>query len=149
MKTIITIITILTISNTTPTAVDTSVIVDRVEGNYAVVEVYCDGEIKMIDICQDDFNTAKVEKEKIKHSVVSGKFTCDFEDVDGNKYYQFKSNDNTVWWALTENEIGFIPTENLQYSLMYYDNGTTDCFECPEIYNCECEVYDDIFLGVF
>lgn len=81
-----------------------------------------------------------------------GKFTNSFEDIDGKIYYQFKSNDDLVWWALTEKEIGFIPSMEKDYILKYDNNGTTaeekpcDCL--PE-WECECEVYDDIFLGIF
>ena len=88
-----------------------------------------------------------------------GRFTADFEhncdscdtDVE-RKYYQFKSYNNEVWWALTEEEIGFIPSYGKSYVLLYSDNGTTaenkTCGCLPE-WECECEVYDDVFLGLF
>ena len=86
---------------------------------------------------------------------VVGKFhnTTELTDSNGNTdiYYQFKSNDNEVWWLLTETEMGFVPNENAEYALTYYNNGTTreskPC-DCPSEWNCECEVYDDIFLGI-
>ena len=34
-----------------------------------------------------------------------------------------------------------------RYQIMV-NNGTTDCTDCPEEYECECEIYDDIFLGL-
>ena len=80
-----------------------------------------------------------------------GKFHTAFDDVYGEMLYQFKSDDNTVWWLLTEDEIGFIPNFNDKYTLTYDNNGTTadnkpcDCI--PE-YDCECEVYDDEFISL-
>ena len=114
--------------------------VDRIEGNYAVVEV---GN-KMVDIATEDFNNPVYEGNQISVSMAIG----GFEWLDGSNWYQFKSYDNTVWWALTTEDIGFVPEANKTYVLMYYDNGTTDCTECAEELECECEVYDDIFLKV-
>lgn len=127
------------------------VTVDRVEdNNIAVVEVVHNGITKMIDIPQEDFNTPKSEGEKIDFSVVPGAFGDGFYNEYDNKiYYQFKSLDNQVWWCLTADEIGFTPIAGKTYNLMYYNNNTIDCFECDAKYDCECEVYDDIFLGVF
>lgn len=128
-----------------------AVTVDRIEdNNIAVVEVVHNNETKMIDIPQEDFNTPVKEGEKIKHSVTEGVFSKGiYNPCDGETYYQFKSEDDTVWCALTENEIGFIPDTQKTYILIYYDNGTKDCFECEPQYECECEVYDDVTLGVF
>ena len=66
------------------------------------------------------------------------------------KYYQFKSYDNEVWWCLTESEMGFVPKDGQRYILAYYQNGTTkDNHTCPEEYDCECYLYDDLFLGCY
>ena len=126
------------------------VTVDKIEeNNIAAVEVVHNNETKMIDIPQEDFNTPKSEGERISFSTASGTFGNGlYNEFDGKVYYQFKSFDNKVWWCLTAEEIGFIPTSNKSYNLMYYDNGTTDCLECDTKYDCECEVYDDIFLSV-
>lgn len=89
-------------------------------------------------------------------------------------YYQFRSNDGSVWWSLTENQIGFIPDtlkdmidndiirgrrsiESLsdlewkEYILIYDNMGTTSdnkpCDCLPE-YECECELYDDEFIAL-
>lgn len=86
---------------------------------------------------------------------VDGKFYCDCEAIDdnGNKdtYYQFKSNDNKVWWMLTEEEIGFIPDNDTEYILTYNDNGTREdnrqC-DCLVDWICECYVYDDVFMSI-
>ena len=59
--------------------------------------------------------------------------------------YQFKSNDNKVWWLLNENEIGFKPDSTTQYELIFDNNGTTNC-DCAS--DCECYVYDDTFIGI-
>lgn len=80
-----------------------------------------------------------------------GKFTSEFTD-NGKQYYQFKSHDDTVWWVLSESEIGFEPSMNKEYILSYCNNGTTkenkpcDCI--PE-WDCECEVYDDVFIEIY
>ena len=68
-----------------------------------------------------------------------------------NTYYHFKSNDDKVWWLVTADELGFIPKANTEYVLVYDDNGTTKAnkpCDCAPEDECECEVYDDIFLGV-
>ena len=123
----------------------TEATVDRIEENYAVAEVCHNKEIKHIDIPTEDFNNPIAEGNKIPTSVAVGKF----EWLDGSDWYQFKSNDNTVWWALTTEDIGFTPEANKEYTLVYYNNDTTECLECAEELECECEVYDDIFLAVF
>lgn len=118
----------------------TTATVDRIENDYAVLEV---GN-QMVDVPTEDFNHSIAEGNKVPVSKAVGKF----EWFDGNDWYQFKSYDNTVWWALSTEDIGFTPEANKTYILSYYDNGTTDCTECPEKFDCECEVYDDIFLAV-
>lgn len=73
------------------------------------------------------------------------------EDQNGNvnTYYQFKANDDSVWWQLTAQEIGFIPNSSAEYTLTYDNNGTTKANKpCDCTDECECEIYDDIFLGV-
>ena len=111
--------------------------VDRIENDYAVIEVGS----QMVDVPVEDFNNPITEGTKLPISTATGSF----EWLDGNDWYQFKSYDDTVWWALTTEDMGFVPEANKTYTLLYYDNGTTDCTECSE---CECEVYDDIFLTI-
>lgn len=137
------------------TGCSSSATVDRIEvgeTDYAVVEVYHNGETKMVNIAQEDFNVPKSESEKLDFSMAVGRFTSEFANLQGNQCYQFKSYDGEVWWCLEVNEIGFIPTMDKKYTLLYYDNGTTKgskpCYCLPE-WDCECEVYDDIFLGIF
>jgi hypothetical protein len=86
---------------------------------------------------------------------VDGEFYGTFEGTDESgytdTYYQFKSYDNEVWWVLTANEIGCIPKSNTKYMLVYNDNGTTKedkVCDCLEEYDCECYVYDDVFIKV-
>ena len=90
---------------------------------------------------------------KANETTTVGKFYCEFEAKDdkGNvdTYYQFKSNDNEVWWMLTEEEIGAIPKENVEYALTYNTKGTTkENKTCGCAFLCECEVYDDEFISV-
>ena len=118
--------------------------VDRIEGDYAVVEV----GTQMVDVPTEDFNNPIAEGNKISISMAVGRFTTSFVELDGNTYYQFKAYDDTIWWVLTPEEIGFTPEADKTYVLTYCDNGTTDCTECAKELDCECEVYDDIFLAV-
>ena len=134
--------------------------VDRTEdGDFAVTLVYVDRGYRedyyQFDIPQEDYNERKADGEDLEVDVVVGTFsTNDFEmtSPDGvkEKYYQFKSYDNDVWWCLTEKDMGFIPKEGKEYVLAFYQNGTTkENHECPEEYDCDCYCYDDIFLGVY
>lgn len=133
-----------------------SVIVDRLEdNNYVVIEVCYGDYYKIINVKQEDFNKFKNEGDRIGAIAVDGKFYdngiwCK-EDLIPETYYQFKSNDNTVWWALTSEDLGFIPKMDKEYTLIYYDNDTTaenkNC-GCPLEWECECELYDDIYLGI-
>ena len=79
-----------------------------------------------------------------------GKFDGTYEATDQNgitdTYYQFKANDDSVWWALTESQMGFIPDESTEYTLTYDNNGTTKANKPCDC--CECEVYDDVFISL-
>lgn len=70
-------------------------------------------------------------------------------DYDGvtDTYYQFRADDNSVWWVLTADEIGEVPDATTKYSLRYNNNFTTEC-DCPEEWDCECYCYDDEFIGI-
>ena len=103
--------------------------------------------VGILDVCNRNEPNTIIE--------ATGKFyhTMELTDVDGNEdvYYQFRSNDNTVWWLLTESEIGFIPDYNTTYTLTYDDNGTTKTnkpCDCGSEIDCECEVYDDTFISL-
>lgn len=80
---------------------------------------------------------------------VEGQFYTQLDFENSSTWYQFRSDDDTVWWCLTEEELGFIPEYGTKYNLTYNNNGTTaenkpcDCI--PE-WECECEVYDDEFI---
>ena len=134
--------------------------VDRTEdGDSAVTLVYVDRGYRedyyQFDIPQEDYNERKADGEDLEVDVAVGTFsTNDFEITSPGgvkeKYYQFKSYDNEVWWCLTEKDMGFIPEAGKPYVLAFYQNGTTkDNHECPEEYDCDCYCYDDIFLGVY
>jgi hypothetical protein len=80
-----------------------------------------------------------------------GTFDGSFTRSNGNKYYHFKSNDNEVWWSLTENQMGFVPKANTEYTLTYDNMGTTKAnkpCDCAPKFECECEVYDDEFISI-
>lgn len=66
--------------------------------------------------------------------------------------YQFKSHDDSVWWLLTEEQIGEIPDKNKTYILVYDDGGTPagkKICDCLAEWECECEYYDDKFIAIF
>ena len=133
--------------------------VDRTEdGDFAVTLVYVDRGYRedyyQFDIPQEDYNERKADGEDLEVDVATGRFYGGFEAHDylGNEhmYYQFRSNDNEVWWCLTEKDMGFIPEAGKEYVLAFYQNGTTkENHECQEEYDCDCYCYDDIFLGVY
>ena len=93
---------------------------------------------------------------KVNNTIsLTGKFYGHHEatDTNGNTdtYYSFKSNDGSVWWDLTEYQMGFIPNGNIEYVFTYNNNGTTKAnkpCDCAPKYECECEVYDDEFVSV-
>lgn len=123
----------------------TAATIDRIEENYAVVEICYNDEISFVDIEVDQFNTQVSEAEELTVSQAIGAFSV----MEGNEYYQFKSYDDAEWWSLTAEEIGFVPEVNKPYTLLYHNNNTTECLECAEELECECEVYDDIFLALY
>ena len=136
-KSIVIIISTLMLSSTTAT-------IDGIENGIASIEVCHREELKMAYVPTEDFLVPLSEGIKMSICSTEGKFTW----AEGN-HYQFKSDDNTVWWALTSEELGFVPEENKRYTLVYHNNDTTDCTECPKEFECECEVYDDVFLAMF
>lgn len=95
----------------------------------------------------------KTADERIQ--TISGRFYCvvELEDLEGNHemLYQFRSDNDSVWWLLSAEEIGFVPELLETYYLTYDNSGTTSenkgC-DCPPEYDCECEVYDDVFISV-
>lgn len=65
--------------------------------------------------------------------------------------YQFRSDDNETWWLLTEHEIGHVPNNKDKYILIFNNNGTTKAnppCTCKPDDDCECFVYDDVFLKI-
>lgn len=78
---------------------------------------------------------------------VEGKFYGPFEET----LYQFKSHDDSVWWLLSADEIGYVPDITKEYALTYDNNGTTAAnkpCDCIPEWECECEVYDDEFISI-
>ena len=138
---------------TSTVVTETKTVVTKIhEDDQITAKVSYNGNTKETTIHGYDFEIPITLHEEIPTQKVVGKFASKFEDVDGNTYYQFKSNDNSVWWALTAKEIGFTPSTEREYVLLYCDNGTTTenkpC-DCIAELECECEVYDDVLLGVF
>lgn len=151
MKTLITIILALTITTTTNYK---TILTDIYEDDQIRLLVNYNGQVKEKIMHSYDFNNLDILhlSEEIPTELARGKFSEGHTEPNGKIYYQFKSNDNSVWWALTELEIGFKPSTEKEYVILYSDNGTTaenkNC-ECLLEWDCECEVYDDIFFAVF
>lgn len=85
-----------------------------------------------------------------------GEFYTEFDAVNmrtnaTEHLYQFRSDDNSVWWLLTTEEIGNMPEYGKRYELTYDDKGTTagnKICDCLPEWECECEVYDDEFIKI-
>lgn len=76
---------------------------------------------------------------------VSGYFTRK-EETDNEIYFNFEGEEN---WIISESELGFVPSENVEYTLYVSDNGTTTCPD-PEYHgkSCECFMWDDFFISM-
>lgn len=132
-------------------------VVDRIEGDFAVVEYSTAESVKTVDIRVSDINGEVSEGTMIPVACAKGRFYGDgmvSRDLNGNRFvhYRFKSDDGKVSWFLSESDIGFIPRAEDSYLLYYSDNGTTKdtprfC-KCKPEWDCECYLYDDIFFGV-
>lgn len=136
------------------TVTDGCAIVDRIEGDYAVVEFSKGEAIKMLDIPVEDINGGVSEGMEIPVLSAEGKFYGDiiYTDNQGveDVYYQFGTYDNS-YWILTYEEIGHIPNTKDIYTLYYTDNGTTrdtKVCDCSLELDCECYLYDDIFMHI-
>ena len=151
MSKVIALIMALTLA-VAPTTEGKTVVTKIHEDDQITVETNYNGKAKERMIHGYDFNIPIRLHENIPTEMVVGRFTSKFTELDGETYYQFKSYDDTVWWALSENDLGFAPTLHKEYALVYCNNGTTkenkgcDCL--PE-WECECEVYDDVFIEIF
>lgn len=133
-----------------------------IKGKTLVTKIHEDDQITVLVKCNDKVKERKIHgydfespirlAEEIPTEVIKGKFTNNHTSLDGNEYYQFKSDDDSIWWMLTETEIGYVPSLEKEYVLLYCNNGTTkdnkNC-DCLSELKCECEVYDDVFLGIF
>lgn len=101
----------------------------------------------MLDIPVECINGSIAEGMEIPVKRAEGKI---YEVVDcGNAegYYEFRSNDDEILWALTEEVIGFTPDTEARYIIYFSDNGTTPS-SCPYWDKCECYCYDDILFGI-
>ena len=126
----------------------TEVTIDRVEDGIATVEIAHNDYLQYTNVPAENFSIAVNDGDKLACTRVVGEFHNTFEAQDhkGNThtYHQFRSYNDTVWWVLTEKQIGHTPEANQTYTLFYYDNNTTQC----EHTDCECSLYDDIFLAI-
>lgn len=136
---------------------DATAVIDKVDGNYVIVDFSNGKKTKTLEILYSDLNGDIIEGAKIPVKKVVGEFMytsvnlgCDGLASD-EKLYQFYSDNNKVWWVLTESEIGCVPNMGDKYMLYYTDNATTEktrfCNCMPE-QNCECYLYDDIFFHI-
>lgn len=153
MTKLIALIMALTLTTTSVRETESKTTVTKIhEDDQITVLVDYKGNVKKKVLHGYDFNIPVVLHEDIPTETVVGKFTSEFTDLDGKRYYQFKSHDDTVWWALTESEIEFIPSLQKDYALLYCNNGTTKenkpC-NCVAELECECEVYDDVFIEIY
>ena len=122
------------------------------EDDQITILVNYKGHVKEKMIHGYDFEIPVLLSEEIPTELATGKFTCTFTDTKGNLYYQFKSYDNETWWALTEKEIGFKPSMEKEYVLLYCNNGTTKenkTCDCINEWDCDCDREDDVFLEIF
>ena len=138
-----------------PTTIEPRAIIDRIEEGYAVFEFSKSDTIKMQDILVDDINGEVFEGMEIPVIEVEGKFYGDMICTDSNGiedvYYQFRSDDDSVWWILTAEEVGHIPNIEDKYKLYYTDNGTVKesrVCDCLPEWDCECYLYDDILFHI-
>lgn len=124
-------------------ATSPSVTVDRIEENYAVIEIaQQDNLVSMKDVEINKFSSVPQESQILKTTTAIGTFTgYDFE----NGGAQFKSYDNEIWWFLKFEELNFQPKLNIPYAITYFENDTYDC-ACDYCDNCWRE--DDIFIHI-
>lgn len=157
IKTLIPLMTVFTLlSCSNRNSYETRVTIDHIEDGIVSVETVYKDDIQTFDVPTEDFNITVKEQDRLNFTEVKGKFYHGIElsNVDGeiSEYYQFRSDDDSVWWLLTEEEVGEIPNFTDAYTLIFYDNGTTaenkPC-DCISEWECECELYDDIFLGIY
>lgn len=153
MKVFFAIIVLMFVAS--PTTIEPRAIIDRIEEGYAVVEFSKSDTIKMQDILVDDINGEVFEGMEIPVIEVEGKFYGDMICTDSNGiedvYYQFRSDDDSVWWILTAEEVGHIPNIEDKYKLYYADNGTvkeSQVCDCLPEWDCECYLYDDILFHI-
>ena len=132
-------------------------VVDRVEdNNIAVMEFSINRESETFDIPADEFNYEIKEGIEIPIQSVMGRFYTSLDaysmsDKNEEVLYQFRSDDNEVWWLLSAEEIGHIPNFEDKYILYFCDNGTTKynkVCNCNPEWDCECYLYDDIFVCI-
>ena len=140
----------------TPTPKITAEVVKVTENEKATVGVYTDYGYQK-DVNYFDFSTREISEEvgqPLSVKQIYGTFYGTVNSVDGKnektKLYQFKSYDDSFWWTLSADDIGFIPINGKPYVLAFNEGGSTkENHKCPTELNCDCYSYDDLFLGVY
>lgn len=155
-RTLATMLTTLTLAVTPLQAPEHKALVTKIhEDDQITVLAKHKGRVKEVMLHGYDFSIPVELAENIPTETATGKFALEFSGIfkdDDRTYYQFRSYDNETWWALTEDDIGFVPSYDKEYTILYCANGTTkdnkpcDCI--PE-WECECELYDDVFIAIF
>lgn len=137
---------------TTPVTESKTVVTKIHEDDQITVLVNYKGRVKEKILHGYDFDIPVLLSENIPTETAIGKFKNELVDAYNRKYYQFRSYDDTVWWLLTEDEIGFKPSTEKEYALLYCNNGTTKAnksCDCLLEWECECELYDDVFIEIY
>jgi len=114
--------------NTVPRAV-----IDRIEGDYAVVEFSVDDYIETRDIPVGAFTKDVRETQRLSVSKDVGKF------IKTDSFYYFTSYTGDTRWVLTETDLGFVPELDTEYTLYFFDNFTSIG---------EDAIYDDLLFCV-
>ena len=158
MKTLIAILLIFTMSaQTAPTTAHT-ILTKIYEDDQIELLTSFAGSVKKTKLHAYDFKIPLQLAEEIPTRTVYGKFTDAGMELTNalsgqtRILYQFKSDDNSVWWMLSADEIGKIPSSTEKYALVFCDNGTTEKYihcDCSLDMDCECYLYDDIFITIF
>ena len=158
-KMLIAAISAITIMNVGVQATEPSAKVSKIgDGDFVTIEISDKGNrfwknTHVFDINDED-GVIHIGEE-IPISKIRGKFYTSLDVLneygDKERLYQFRSEDNSVFWLLSRTEICHIPNNSDEYVLYFSDNGTNaddKICDCLPEWECECEVYDDIFLGI-
>lgn len=117
-------------------------VIDRIEGECAVIQVEHNGCIWERSVLSERINGCVQEGLQLEIEAAVGSFCHVF--LDGT--YQFESEDGETRWVLSVGELGFVPDMCRKYTVYFSQNRTKNELCSPEC-ECECCLYDDIFLS--